>query len=118
MSWKSLKFYKEDFEMEYKYRTLMDYKARILVILLGAVLGFIYLEYFFWVKGYEVPLREMIYPLLILSCITYYLIFHFKQDELRGRFDEEGFFITNSEDSKSNIIEMPKISEAKNVDEV
>ena len=104
--------------MEFKFRTLMAYKARIQFVLIGPILGSIYLEYFFWVKGYEVPLREMIYPLLILCCITYYLMFHLKQDELRAGFDEEGFVITNTEDSKSNVIDMSNISEAKNVDEV
>lgn len=78
MSWKSLKFYNEDFEMEYKYRTLMAYKIRIQFVLIGPILGSIYLEYFFWLKDYEVPLREMMYPLLILSCVTYYLMMHLK----------------------------------------
>jgi hypothetical protein len=48
MSWKSLRFNNDQHEFEFKFISLEEVKYRVLFLIIGAILGNVYLELYFW----------------------------------------------------------------------
>ena len=86
----------------------------MLLAVVIAIVSAVYMELFFWFKSLTLSFRVATYLNKFGFCLWFYFAFIFKQDELRSFFKEKmkpNSLITNSEESKSNVIDMSSITE-------